>query len=87
MKTKTFFIEMTDTFAGDANYSWIQRFKVTARTTRGAIHKLSKETGCSWRKDYDTGDMARYDAKGACVCCFVEEYEEEFKGQYKTVDL
>lgn len=46
MKVKNkYYVELTDTFAGDANYSWLKRFIISANTQRGAIIKLSKETG------------------------------------------
>jgi len=41
---QSFFVEITDTFGGEANYSWVKRFIVRASTFRGAISKVSKET-------------------------------------------
>ena len=60
-------IEMTDTFGGEVNYSWVHRYNVQATTQRGAISKLSRETGYSFRAD----GAGRYNAQGACVCAFV----------------
>ena len=65
-------IEITDTFGGEANYSWVRRYEIAANTMRGAMQKLAKQYGAGWRKDYDTGDIARYNLTGACVCCFVD---------------
>jgi hypothetical protein len=67
----TFKIEITDTFGGDANYSWVRRYTYKAKSFLGAIQKLAREHGSGWVKDYDTGDMARYTLTGACVCCFI----------------
>ena len=68
----TFNIEVTDTFAGEANYCWVRRYTVKARSILGAIQKLSREYGGHWRKDYDCGDHARYNLKDAAVCAFID---------------
>lgn len=70
-----FKIEVTDTFGGEANYSWVRRHELTAKSVLGAVQKLSKIEGFAWRKDFGTGDMARYNAKNACVCAFIEYAE------------
>lgn len=64
----TYNVEITDTFGGEANYCWVRRFQVKARTALGAIRKVGQY---SWRKAWDDGDTVRYNARGACVCCFV----------------
>ena len=69
----TYQIEITDTFGGEANYSWAKRFTVLANTYRGAINKVSRQTGYSFRKEWDSGDCVRYTAVHACVCAFVEQ--------------
>ena len=78
MKT-TFFVEMTDTYGGSANYCWVRRYLVKATTMRGAIRIVAKHTGYSGRlkKVADYGDMTRHDAKGACICFFTSYYAEE----------
>ena len=38
-------IEITDTFGGEANYSWIRRYEIAANTMRGAMQKLAKQYG------------------------------------------
>lgn len=68
-----YFVEMTDTFGGEANYCWVNRFLVKAKTMRGAIQKVSREVGATTRKVMDCGDFQRFDAIGACVCFFVQE--------------
>jgi len=71
MNKYTFNIEVTDTYGGEANYCWVRRFTVQAKSFRGAIQALSNQYGGHWRLDYSTGDSARYNQKGACVCAFV----------------
>ena len=73
MSKQAFFVEVSDTFGGEANYSWVNRYLVTATTIRGAVWKLSRETGLKWRVSYDIQWFARYDAVGCCMCCFVHE--------------
>ena len=65
-----YFVEVTDTFAGEANYSWVTRLKVKAKTMRGAINKVAKHTGLQWRKEGDYCDMMRYDIKVWCYLLF-----------------
>ena len=64
----TYFIEMTDTFGGEANYCWVNRFIVSASSERGAMRKVARQTGSNVR---NVG-CDRWDAVGACVCYFVE---------------
>ena len=72
-----FYVEVTDTYGEDANYSWVKRFKVSASSELGAIRKVSSETGLNFRKEWDTGDLVRYDAKHCAVCAFVSPYENQ----------
>lgn len=67
----TYFVEMTDTYGGESNYSWVKRFLVQSISMRGAISKVTRETGYHSRVNYDCGDMARYNATAACICYFV----------------
>jgi hypothetical protein len=69
-------IEVTDTFAGEANYCWVRRYKVRAKSFRGAANALARQYGGGWRKAYDTGDQARYNLQGACVCAFIDYCED-----------
>lgn len=66
-----FNFEVTDTFGGEANYSWVHRHTIEAKSELGAIQKLAKITGRKWRKDWDSGDCTRYNAKNANVCAFL----------------
>jgi hypothetical protein len=75
------YIEVTDTWggpSGETNYCWVRRYKVYALTEKGALRRINE--GYYWRFDHDTGESSRYNAKGACVCCFVEKWEEAKHG-------
>jgi hypothetical protein len=63
-----FFIEMTDTYGGEANYCWVNRFLVTASSELGAIRMVTRKTGYRAR----SVGCGRYDVRGACICYFVE---------------
>ena len=69
---QVFHIEVTDTFGGEANYSWVTRHTIEAKTRLGAVQKFSRMSGMSWRKVGDYGDMARYDSKSGATCFFIE---------------
>ena len=71
-----YFVEITDTFGGEANYSWVNRLKVKASTMRGAVNKVSRVIGLSWHCVGDYGDMKRYDSDSSCTCFFIEEWHE-----------
>jgi hypothetical protein len=63
-----FFVEMTDTYGGEANYSWVNRFLVTASSELGAIRKVTTRTGYRAR----SVGCDRYNVPGACISYFVE---------------
>jgi hypothetical protein len=72
MKT-LFFIEVTDTFGGEANYSWVTRHVIQARTQRGAINRFSRMSGMNWH----AVGRDRYDSKSGATCFFIETYDAE----------
>ena len=71
-----FHIEITDTYAGEANYSWVTRHKVKASTIQGAITKVAKDSGLSFRKKWGFADSARYDSKSGATCAFVDFWDD-----------
>lgn len=79
MKKEFFFVELTDTYGGEANYSWVSRFLVSAKSTRGAILKVNKKVGYTGRLkiDYSSGDLIRHNVIGACVCFFTTWVDAE----------
>lgn len=81
MKT-LFFVEITDTFGGEANYSWVTRHKVRAMTPRGAMRRIGRESGLSWH--YVGCD--RWNSSSGATCAFVDEFDPETHGQYSRVN-
>ena len=78
MKTKNiYFAELTDTFGGEANYGFVHRFKIHANSQLGAIRKLARETGYRYRKQWDGGDVTRYDSSSGLTCVFLSLYEDQ----------
>jgi len=71
-------IEITDTFGGEANYSWVRRYLVKAKSELGAVNVIAKNHGAGWRKDYP----GRYNLKGAAVCMFVDWIAEDDAREY-----
>jgi hypothetical protein len=72
----TYNVEVTDTFDGEANYSWVRRysFEAPANATDALLirraHKLSGYSGARYRKaSFD--DEIRLDYCGACIVCFI----------------
>ena len=73
-----YFIEITDTFGGEANYSWVTRHVIRAKSERGAVNALSRRSGMNWRFD-----GLRYLSKSGATCAFIDMYEKEFHGDYR----
>lgn len=67
-------IELTDTFGGEANYSWVRResFDCDGMTDRQIEHKARALVGLTGvrcdREDY--GDMVAWRPRDACVVAF-----------------
>ena len=72
-----YFVEITDTYGGEANYSWVTRHKVRASSPRGAMVRIGRAAGMAWHIVADYGDMVRYDSKSGATCAFVEKWDEE----------
>jgi hypothetical protein len=77
---RLFFIECTDTFGGEANYSWVTRHIIRASTERGAVNKFSRLSGYEWR---GVG-CERYDSKSGSTCFFLSAYDADQHGQYSS---
>jgi hypothetical protein len=67
--------EYTDTFGGEANYSWVKRGEVTAKSFIAASRKVKKELGLTGLKANrsDFGDMVSLDfsPSGICTILFI----------------
>lgn len=72
MKT-LFFVEITDTFGGEANYSWVTRHIIRATSERGCVNALSRRSNMNW---HSVG-CERYDSKSGATCAFIREYDKE----------
>jgi len=69
----TYNIEYTDTFSGEANYSWVKRVTIQARSDRAAIRAAKKWavlTGIRCGKS-DYGDMIDLRPVGVCTVLFI----------------
>ena len=73
----TYSIELTDTFGGEANYSYVERFTIQAKSLRACVLKLGKETGYNWRLNSNYGESVRYDTTSGLTCAFIEQMEED----------
>lgn len=73
-----YFIEITDMYCGEANYSWVTRHVIRAKSERGAVNALSRRSGMNWRFD-----GLRYLSKSGATCAFIDMYEKEFRGDYR----
>lgn len=72
------YIEVTDTFGGEANYAWFKRYKVECKQGENysdiaAIRRAKKEAG--WNglrcKVSKYGDMIELRPYGQCIVMFI----------------
>ena len=86
MKQNLYFVEITDTYGGEVNYSWVTRHCVTASTMRGAMWKVSRDSGLSWHCVGDYGDNTRYDSKSGATCAFITEWDNDIHSRYLHIN-
>jgi hypothetical protein len=77
MAKEYYFVELTDTFGGEANYSWCNRFKIRASSFRGVAQIMAKHTGLYWHQVDHCGQFARYDSDSGLTCFFVDVWDED----------
>ena len=75
-------VEVTDTFAGEANYSWVRRATVYADPGAGRVAIIRKakkaaDLGAVRCRVADLGDGYRLDVVGACVVCFINPEDQQ----------
>jgi len=68
-------IELTDTFGGEANYSWVRRYSIDApddTTQRALVRRIKKTAGLTGARcnTDDHGGMITIRPVGACVVLF-----------------
>ena len=78
--TNLYYIEVTDTFGGDANYAWVTRHIIRANSQRGAIQRFSKMSGINW---HCVGNE-RYDSKSGATCLFIEWIDDDEANDYAS---
>jgi hypothetical protein len=76
-----YFIEITDTFGGEANYSWVTRHKVRASSLRGALIRINRESGLGFR----SVGCDRYDSRSGATCAFITEWDDDAHGDVTRV--
>ena len=71
-----FDITVTDTFAGELNYSWVQRYSIEAPadiSTPQLVRRAKREAGLTGRHTTeDYGDSLIVHMRGACIAMTVE---------------
>ena len=85
-KQSLFFVELTDTYGGEANYSWVTRRLVRASTLMGAARKTAREAGLRVHCTDNYGDSARYDSASGATCMFVSWAQGDEADHYLHVE-
>jgi hypothetical protein len=76
-----YFVEITDTFGGEANYSWVTRHKVRASSSRGALIRVNRDSGLGFR----SVGCDRYDSRSGATCCFITPWDDAEHGEVSRV--
>lgn len=72
-----YFIEVTDVYGGEANYSWVSRHAIKAKTLQGAKQRFSRMSGINWH--YDGLKMV---SRSGATCYFINRYDESEHSEY-----
>jgi hypothetical protein len=75
---RLYYIEVTDVFGGEANYSWVTRHIIRASTERGAVNKFSRLSCMEW---HGVG-CERFDSKSGATCYFLNSYDHDTHSRY-----
>ena len=75
-----FFAEITDTFGGEANYSW--RRKIRATSARGALVRLNRASGMRYR----SVGCDRYDSASGATCAFIVPWDDDMHADLSHVN-
>lgn len=73
-----YFVEITDVYCGEANYSWVTRHVIRASSERGAISVLARRSGLNWRND-----GYRYLSRSGATCAFIEYFDPDSHANYR----
>ena len=63
-------VEMTDTFGGETNYSWVTRAEDTqSKDLKQALRRFKRDQGIKVKHKVtcESGEMRAIDLRGACV--------------------
>ena len=86
-----YFVEMTDTYGGEANYCWVNRFIVSASSPRGAMRKVRARTGDKVRCEDRYNEPQTWDSVIGCIRYFVEwiddEQVKELQDNYSRIEV
>jgi hypothetical protein len=82
--SKLFNVYLTDTYAGELNYSWVSKVKIKANTEQGAVSKAARYFGLNFRKNYD--DV--YLSKSKATALVIDQFDDEYPSyDYTDADI
>lgn len=74
MSKGKWYLQVTDTFGGEANYSWVDRQELPGKTTeRGVVRRLKRMMGITGQRAVvsDMGDLIEVRPVGQGAPCIV----------------
>lgn len=86
-KMSQFFVEITDLYGGEANYSWVTRHKIRAKSRIGAIRRLNKVSGLGFRVKEKWGYYPdKYVSRSGATCAFIVEWDESEHSKHSKIN-
>jgi hypothetical protein len=83
----TYFAEYTDTFGGEANYSWVRRLYVEADSPKSALRRARRHFGLAGVKGDITGnygDEMHWTPRRACLVLMVRWDDTPPESRYEA---
>jgi len=78
-----FYVEVTDLFCGELNYSWINRFHVEAYSSLGAIRKIARHYNLNFRFHSE----GIYHSTTKLTGVFIEELDTSIAKNYYVEEI
>ena len=87
MTINLYYIEVTDTYGGEANYSWVTRHIIKAKSMRGAVQRFGRMSGMSWHCVDAYCEPKRYNSRSGATCYFINGIDADELGDLLQMNL
>lgn len=82
-----YYVEVTDTYGGELNYCWVNRYRINANSIPHCLSKLARYTGRNYRTTFGDDMLSFFKAKNACIGGTVEMFNTEYHSSYNVTEI